>query len=416
MSIAKSIIISSAIACSSLFATTMHYSFDNKSFDKNVSNITDVNDIDIDVSGLDEGIHTIYFRVMDDDNVTSNISKRMFRVYEEITPKVHYSIGNKSFDTSVDYSSDFDIDVSGFDDGLHTIYLRTTDENNITSNIVKRMIIINDKAVSGYIPPVVGVNYSIDTNDTNISVSSGDDLNISIYNIGTHSLSLQAYNSNGVVSSIYKTNFDIVEDIINTDDNKTDSNTTNTTPDDTNTTTQTPINSEENTKTLTAGWNLTALPTRNYYDMTFGRGIGISKFKMIWDYEGGLWTAMASTSDTSISNALTRAGIISIMNIDNTKGYWVLTADNTSTIEFDEEDNQNNIDYSTLSSGWHLVSSTDITNPSNQFANIKSAWTYKNGTWYAYSPDSKTQEAISNHPNIQTLQNISKYDGFWIHK
>jgi phosphopantetheine adenylyltransferase len=436
------VIIASSVVCSTVFGATMHYSFDNKSFDKSISNITDTNDVNLDVSGLSDGFHTVYFRTTDsdgvnsnivqksfylkvnnfdskvqysinnksfdtkidysqdfnidvsglndglhtiymktsdEDNITSNIVQKSFYLKENnFDSKVHYSINNKSFEKSVAYSDDFDIDVSYLDNGLHTIYLRTSNEDNITSNIVRKTIFVNDNI--GYIPPIVATNYSIDVTNADEPISSGDNIDVSNIDMGSHTLYIQAINELGIMSPKYEVSF-AIEDLSNLIQ-----------------------------KVLSSGWSLTALPTTTNID-----NINIPSLSIIWKYDSGKWYAYSPNSD--LKSAISNSGIDTFTSIDNNKGYWVKTT-STSTVSFANGDNQNNISYATMPSGWHLVSNSGVNNMDTHFENsgLNTAWTYKDGKWYAYSPDSDMQNAILRNSEINTLQTISSQDGFWIHK
>lgn len=72
-------------------------------------------------------------------------------------------------------------------------------------------------------------------------------------------------------------------------------------------------------------------------------------------------------------------------------------------------------DINTLSSGWHLVGTSEAINDFSLFSSVKMLWYWENG-WKAYSPVEAIKTSIINSSSVGRLDTINAKKGFWIFK
>lgn len=72
-------------------------------------------------------------------------------------------------------------------------------------------------------------------------------------------------------------------------------------------------------------------------------------------------------------------------------------------------------DINTLSSGWHLVGTSEAINDFSLFSSVKVLWYWENG-WKVYSPVEAIETSIQNSTSIRQLDTINAKKGFWILK
>ena len=164
---------------------------------------------------------------------------------------------------------------------------------------------------------------------------------------------------------------------------------------------------------FTSGWNLVSLPTDTsiLYDEIPSK---LPNASSIWKYSKK-WKAYGKGSTQTFLN---NAGISKLESVSKGDGFWVYSTAN-ETVEF----SGTSYDITTLStlknaeSGWHLIGSgTDIipTDIIDSNSNIDTIWTYSNNSWSAYSPDSSTQNLLT-EAGVDPLNSIDQGTGFWIY-
>jgi hypothetical protein len=122
----------------------------------------DTNELDtelnIDISGLESGIHTIHFRAMNENGVWSFAAERSFYIPEEPVTDgivaVEYSIdeavkegdGNLiALSNSTNHlDSIFQLDISEFEPGIHNIYMRAKNKMGVWSLPAERTFVITE--------------------------------------------------------------------------------------------------------------------------------------------------------------------------------------------------------------------------------------------------------------------------------
>lgn len=192
--------------------------------------ITPGQDLDIntniDLTGLSNGIHFIYFRALNDSGWGNTYSQPFF-MDENASAAATINV------TDVEYFFDSDpgfgngqtliispntvqnisdnIDLTGLSEGLHMLHVRAMDQNGIWSNTYSRPIIMLG---STSITNVSTLEYFIDTdpgfgNATNVPITTGspviESFSIDLNGVtpGMHMLQLRAQNSNGMWSHVY---------------------------------------------------------------------------------------------------------------------------------------------------------------------------------------------------------------------
>jgi hypothetical protein len=115
-------------------------------------------DFNIDISGLEPGIHTIHFRAMNENGVWSFAAERSFYIPEEPVTEgiveMEYSIdemvkeGDGNLITLQNGSNHLDstilLDISGLEPGIHNIYMRAKNKLGIWSLPAQRSFVISE--------------------------------------------------------------------------------------------------------------------------------------------------------------------------------------------------------------------------------------------------------------------------------
>ena len=196
--------------------------------------ITDT-DFDIDVTGLDAGFHTVYFRVKNDDGSWSLTHYSIKKIFipgtfpapppiSDVVAIEYYFDTDPGFGngTPISVSSgtitdtDFDIDVTALDAGFHTVYFRAKNANDgwsLTHYSIEKIFIPEPPVAPAPQPDIVALEYSLDTdpgfgNGTYVSVNQNSiigetlDLDISGASPGFHDLYLRVMDENNKWSHI----------------------------------------------------------------------------------------------------------------------------------------------------------------------------------------------------------------------
>ena len=181
----------------------------------------------IDVSTLSRGLHFLYLRAQDEYNSWSETYSRPFIVVGKTDPKVNqieYFIDEDpgfgqgttvSFDTAHYYDSSFVIDISGYEDGLHTINYRAKDNSGNWGNTYSRHVLFvtlhpepNINRIEYFFneDPGYGLGDTIGINpDSTIDLFSAIDL--SGLDNGLNFLYIRAQDENGSWSNVYSKPF-----------------------------------------------------------------------------------------------------------------------------------------------------------------------------------------------------------------
>ncbi len=113
----------------------------------------------IDLSGLNPGFHNVYIRVRDNRGVWSITSRRIFYILknesEKAISRIEYFINEDpglGKGTALEFSEengqvyiDYDVDLSGLNNGFHSLYIRAQDASGSWSITSKRAFFIKDQ-------------------------------------------------------------------------------------------------------------------------------------------------------------------------------------------------------------------------------------------------------------------------------
>ncbi|MFC2138716.1 T9SS type A sorting domain-containing protein [Bacteroidota bacterium] len=185
----------------------------------------------IDISGLDPGIHTIYIRAKDDYDNWSQTFTRKVLVLGISNPRITemeyyfdndpgYGLGTKiNFDSTANLDTNIVIDISGLNNGTHTMYVRGKDDldNWSLTNFWQFSAITLTPE-----PDITYIEYFFDSdpglgNGTSIPFTPDSILTIStIIDItglseGFHSLYIRARDENGIYSHTLTRPFLVIE-------------------------------------------------------------------------------------------------------------------------------------------------------------------------------------------------------------
>ena len=178
----------------------------------------------IDVSGLDVGLHRLYVRAKDENGNWGIVQSRPVLIQETNNDSPLPNItGTEYFfdvDPGIGDGSDFsfspnseveisrNIDVSGLDVGLHRLYVRAQDENGQWGIVQSRPVLVQMAAPNNPLPDIVDVEYFFD-GDTglgsgsslsltqNNTVEISTNIDVSGLDVGLHRLYVRAQDENG---------------------------------------------------------------------------------------------------------------------------------------------------------------------------------------------------------------------------
>lgn len=158
-------------------------------------------------------------------------------------------------------------------------------------------------------------------------------------------------------------------------------------------------------------WHLVALPNNADVANILGDNVLVT-----WQYneENQTWSLNTSRSDISFFSSFS-----TFTTADNTKGYWILSskADPNTFISYSVNDNQNDINLTALSKGWHLISSKAYPDISQKYntRSIKGVWSYTQSEGWSLYMSQKANTSFVNG-TYPTLSSISATQGYWIYK
>ncbi|MGM0519371.1 MAG: C10 family peptidase [Campylobacterota bacterium] len=169
--------------------------------------------------------------------------------------------------------------------------------------------------------------------------------------------------------------------------------------------------SKESSIGINSNWSLVSLPSDDK--------ISITKFMQdypqvnsIWMYKDNQWMAYSSDNDTF--EKLKNSNIPIISYIEPNDGFWI---DSSSSFTLTRYGDSFKTDFSSLYSGWDLISVKQDILPSELLennSNINIIWKYNtSNTWEAYGDDTLNQDIEQKFSLIQTL---NQGDGVWIYK
>ena len=169
LSLITSSLILTSILNAEINIKEIEYSIDDKKFQSPL-NLTSIDgnldskfeniNSDIDITGLNDGLHEIYFRVKNSENIYSEIKVKSFKIGDSslnIIVEAEYSIDDSTFlkaikinpsDNKFDNSLEdfnFDIDISNLNIGSHKIYFRVKNSNGDYSLIQTKTFFIAEK-------------------------------------------------------------------------------------------------------------------------------------------------------------------------------------------------------------------------------------------------------------------------------
>lgn len=159
-------------------------------------------------------------------------------------------------------------------------------------------------------------------------------------------------------------------------------------------------------------WHLSSLP-----DNTDIKNYSKEDIKSVWWYENDINSSSwyCSSDKTEYCPEMFQNSSYA----DNAKGYWVLSAksDYLESIEFNQSDNNNELDTSTLNKGWNLISSKDYSDISSALDrdDVSFVWGYKDSEWYLYLPSWIRNSIDLENTNFKELESIEKKRAYWVY-
>ena len=139
--------------------------------------------------------------------------------------------------------------------------------------------------------------------------------------------------------------------------------------------------------------------------------------KTVWSYDNRLNRWNAFSPDENISTIINNNNSIgNLYNIPQNSGFWV-SANSADTVIIDDT---KNIKAYNLKNGWQLLGTNieldGFNNMSSSNQDIELIWSFDSSTqkWSAFSPKQSLKTLIEDNPNIDTLNLINSYSGFWV--
>lgn len=207
--------------------TTYEYWIDNRYADRQTAPVpaSGVIAMDLDMSSLSDGAHTISLRVNDSQGLTSQLVTRQFLVHKFAPPVENalttydywfdgYYDSRHTASVPTDGTVALDLDVSALTPGLHTLSIRVNDSQGLTSQLVTRsFLVVNTDEVADN--SVATFRYWIDNNydeQTTVSVTDGTiavDVDASALSPGLHRLFYQLQDAQGLYGPVTVTSFSV---------------------------------------------------------------------------------------------------------------------------------------------------------------------------------------------------------------
>lgn len=181
--------------------------------------------MDLDMSSLSDGAHTISIRVNDSQGLTSQLVTRQFLVHKfappvdnRLTTYDYWIDGNyadrQTGTVPADGSVALNLDMSSLPSGLHTLSIRVNDSQGLTSQLVTRsFLVVNTDEVADN--TVATFRYWIDNNydeQTIVSAATGTvavDVDASALTPGLHRLYYQLQDAQGLYGPVTVTSFTV---------------------------------------------------------------------------------------------------------------------------------------------------------------------------------------------------------------
>lgn len=178
---------------------------------------------DIDISGLNDGLHTFHIRFADDNGSWSGVLSRFFIKDDRAAPSEIVMVSALQYWFDSDYSnavtSDIedasslsfssDLSVSALEDGLHTVHLRFAGSDGKWSGIISRFFVMRKTEPATVNRELERLEYWFDNDLSSLVATStvGDQLSISEFidlsgmPDGLHTIGLRAVDGQGTGSS-----------------------------------------------------------------------------------------------------------------------------------------------------------------------------------------------------------------------
>ena len=168
------------------------------------------------------------------------------------------------------------------------------------------------------------------------------------------------------------------------------------------------------TLTVTNGWNLLSVPVNGTQSVE-----NLGNFTILWKYlkDNDRWAVWSPDEDVmEIIENYVNAGTYELAEeVKPGEGFWILSSGNY-TLEFEGE--SYGIDALSLTKGWNLAGAgKPFTVEEMKNYSVKLIWKYKDGKWYAWSPDGNIMKVINSYAENGTIGVIDKIDsgeGFWV--
>jgi outer membrane protein assembly factor BamB len=163
---------------------------------------------------------------------------------------------------------------------------------------------------------------------------------------------------------------------------------------------------------IKSGWSLNSIPFKT------DTGVKIEKFSndnilTIWKWTGSNWKIWSP--DLAVNNLINSYGLESIAVVLQGEGFWVNSKNNTFlSLGAGEEYGMDSLN---IINGWNLkgVGQDSKANKLSVLGTVKTVWKWTGNSWQIWSPDETIVNLISSY-GIETIETISKGEGFWVNK
>ncbi len=154
--------------------------------------------IDLDISGIGNGLHAVHYQTIGADGVPSTVRTRYFLKDQQVAlASARYWIDNdmKTMHSNVATSGVIDLDISGIGNGLHAVHYQTIGADGVPSAVRTRYFLIDRVQTGNY-----SVSISIDNGEATDYALTGEDIVIDIGELseGEHTLQVTLTDAQGM--------------------------------------------------------------------------------------------------------------------------------------------------------------------------------------------------------------------------
>jgi len=170
-----------------------------------------------------------------------------------------------------------------------------------------------------------------------------------------------------------------------------------------------------NTLIIRSGWNLITIPVERYVNVN-----ELGNFTILWKYSKSENKWAVWSPDEKVMSVIEKyvdAGTYELAEkVNPGEGFWILS-DSSYSLEF-EGDRYTYKDLH-LTKGWNLVGvgKTFSVEKLSSVSGLQLIWKYKEGKWYAWSPNKNIMGIINSYAKsgiIGVIKDINAGEGFWV--